>query len=44
MWLVHPFREGNARTVMCFASLFENAKGLPINSKLLRDNVMFENR
>lgn len=37
LWLIHPFREGNTRTVMRFAELFANAKGFPLNSKFLRD-------
>lgn len=31
LWLIHPFREENTRTVMRFAKRF------PLNSKLLRD-------
>lgn len=41
LWLIHPFREGNTRTVMRFAGLFANAKGFPLNSKLLRDNASY---
>lgn len=41
LWLVHPFREGNTRAIMRFAGLFANAKGFPINSKLLRDNANY---
>lgn len=41
LWLIHPFREGNTRTVMRFAGLFANAKGLPLNSKLLRDHASY---
>lgn len=41
LWLIHPFREGNTRTVMRFAGLFANAKGFPLNSKLLRDHASF---
>lgn len=41
LWLIHPFREGNTRTVMRFAGLFANAKGFPLNSKLLRDHASY---
>ena len=41
LWLIHPFREGNTRTVMRFAGLFANAKGFPLNSKLLRDHANY---
>lgn len=38
LWLVHPFREGNTRTIITFANLFGTTKGFPLNSKLLREN------
>lgn len=41
IWLLHPFREGNTRAVMRFAGLFANAKGFPLNSKLLRDHASY---
>ncbi|WP_330873208.1 hypothetical protein [Aerococcus urinaeequi] len=41
LWLIHPFREGNTRTVMRFAGLFANAKGILLNSKLLRDHANY---
>lgn len=41
LWLIHPFREGNTRTVMRFAGLFANAKGFPLNSKFLRDHANY---
>lgn len=41
LWLIHPFREGNTRTVMRFAGLFANAKGFPLNSKFLRDHASY---
>ena len=41
LWLIHPFREGNTRTVMRFAGLFAHAKGFPLNSKLLRDHASY---
>lgn len=41
LWLIHPFREGNTRTVMWFAGLFAKAKGFPLNSKFLRDHASY---
>ena len=41
LWLIHPFREGNTRTVMRFAGLFANTKGFPLNSKFLRDHANY---
>lgn len=41
LWLTHPFREGNTRTVMRFVGLFANAKGFPLNSKFLRDHASY---
>lgn len=39
LWLIHPFREGNTRTVMRFAGLYAQSNGFPLNSKLLRDKA-----
>ncbi|EOL43037.1 hypothetical protein RV11_GL003145 [Enterococcus phoeniculicola] len=41
LWLIHPFREGNTRTIMRFAGLFANEKGFPLNSKLLRSHASY---
>lgn len=41
LWLIHPFREGNTRTIIWFAGLFANAKGFPLNSKFLRDHANY---
>lgn len=41
LWLIHPFREGNTRTIIRFAGLFANAKGFPLNSKFLRDHANY---
>ena len=41
LWLIHPFREGNTRTVMRFAGLFAASKGFSLNSKLLRDKAAY---
>ncbi len=39
LWQVHPFREGNTRTVMTFAVQFAEAKGFCMNKTLLHDNA-----
>lgn len=41
LWLIHPFREGNTRTVMRFAELFTNDKGFPLNSRFLRNHISY---
>ena len=41
LWLIHPFREGNTRTVLRFAGLFAASKGFSLNSKLLRDRAAY---
>ncbi|MFZ8764526.1 Fic/DOC family protein [Enterococcus diestrammenae] len=41
LWLIHPFREGNTRTIIRFGGLFANAKGFPLNSKFLRDHANY---
>lgn len=39
LWQVHPFREGNTRTVVTFAVQYAEAKGFRMNKTLLRDNA-----
>ncbi|MBR1444894.1 MAG: Fic family protein [Firmicutes bacterium] len=39
LWQVHPFREGNTRTVMTFAVQFSEYNGFKINKALLKDNA-----
>jgi cell filamentation protein len=36
LWQVHPFREGNTRTVVTFMTQFAETKGFPIDKELLR--------
>lgn len=38
LWQVHPFREGNTRTVITFAAQFAEAKGFKLDKKLLAEN------
>lgn len=38
LWQVHPFREGNTRTIMSYISNYLESKGYPIDRTLLRNN------
>ena len=38
LWQIHPFREGNTRTIITFATQFSEIKGFKMNKNLLRDN------
>lgn len=39
LWQVHPFREGNTRTVMTFATQFAESHGFKMNKVLLKENA-----
>lgn len=41
LWKVHPYREGNTRTVVTFCCLFIEAQGIYIESDLFRDNASY---
>ena len=41
LWKVHPFREGNTRTVVTFCSMFIEAQGIYIESDLFKDNAVY---
>lgn len=41
LWKVHPFREGNTRTVVAFCSMFIEAQGIYIESDLFKDNAAY---
>lgn len=41
LWQVHPFREGNTRTTMTFASHFADRNGFPLDKQLFRENAEF---
>lgn len=36
-WLVHPFRDGNTRTTLTFASKFSKEHGFPLDLSCLLD-------
>lgn len=38
---MHPFREGNTRTIVNFASQFIESKGIYIDSELFKDNALY---
>jgi len=41
LWQVHPFREGNTRTVVTFATQFATAHGFPMDKNLLREHASY---
>jgi len=41
VWQVHPFREGNTRTITHFCCQFYDSKNEPINRKLFEENVAY---
>ncbi len=41
LWQVHPFREGNTRTVITFGIQFANEHGFPINKSLLKEHSTY---
>jgi|SRR5690554_329014 len=41
VWRVHPFREGNTRTISAFAFLFLRQYNYEFNAKLIKDNAKY---
>ena len=41
LWKVHPFREGNTRTVVTFCNLFMYSRGHTVNMDLYKDNAEY---
>jgi len=41
IWQIHPFREGNTRAVMTFATQFSEFHGFKMNKALLKDNAEY---
>lgn len=39
LWRVHPFRDGNTRTTMAFASLFAKEHNFPLDFDIILDNL-----
>jgi cell filamentation protein len=44
LWKVHPFREGNTRTVITFCCSFAEAHHFPLNREIFKDNSVFVRR
>jgi len=41
LWQVHPFREGNTRTIITFATQFAEAYGFRMDKTLLKDSAAY---
>jgi cell filamentation protein len=41
LWQVHPFREGNTRTMITFATQFAEAHGFRLDKTLLKDRAAY---
>ena len=41
LWQVHPFREGNTRTLITFATQFAEAQGFRMDKTLLKDSAAY---
>lgn len=41
LWKIHPFREGNTRTIVTFGSQFIESRGFYIDSDLFKDNAQY---
>ena len=39
LWRIHPFRDGNTRTTMAFASLFAKEHDFPLDFDIILDNL-----
>jgi len=41
LWQIHPFREGNTRTIITFATQFAEAHGFRMDKTLLKDSAAY---
>ncbi|MCL2367061.1 MAG: Fic family protein [Oscillospiraceae bacterium] len=41
LWKIHPFREGNTRTIITFMCQFIEKEGIPLDRKLFERNAAF---
>jgi len=41
LWQIHPFREGNTRTIMTFATIYAENKGFSMDKRLLKDKASY---
>lgn len=39
LWRVHPFRDGNTRTMLCFSYLYAKSHGFPLDIETFVDNL-----
>ncbi len=39
IWIIHPFRDGNTRTTLSFATIFAREHGFPMNIGILLDQL-----
>ncbi len=39
LWKIHPFREGNTRTIITFCCKFAEDNGFPLDTNFLTDNA-----
>jgi len=44
VWKVHPFREGNTRTVITFCCDFADKRGFPLDRELFKDHSEYVRR
>jgi len=44
IWKIHPFREGNTRTIIVFCCDFAERNGFPLNRDLFKDNSAYVRR
>ena len=44
IWKVHPFREGNTRTIITFCCDFAEEQGFPFDRELFKDNSAYVRR
>jgi cell filamentation protein len=44
LWKIHPFREGNTRTVITFCCDFADKHAFPLDRELFKDNSLYVRR
>jgi cell filamentation protein len=44
LWKIHPFREGNTRTIITFCCDFADKHGFPLDRELFKDNSVYVRR
>ena len=44
LWKIHPFREGNTRTIITFCCDFAEKRGFPLDRELFKDNSAYVRR